>query len=76
LLVIAAARRLKQEGLAEPVLISNHIVNGVETIDPSDSPRRSGPGAPTALRTPSRYVERITDPHVFVSRKDQRGKGL
>jgi phosphate acetyltransferase len=38
--VIAAARRLKQEGLADPVLISNHIVSGVETVDPFDSPRR------------------------------------
>jgi len=37
--VIAAARRLKDEGLADPVLISNGSVPGVETIDPAKSPR-------------------------------------
>jgi phosphate acetyltransferase len=37
--VIAAARRLIVEGLAEPVLISKTIVPGVETIDPANSPR-------------------------------------
>lgn len=37
--VIAAARRLKDEGLAEPVLISKGSVPGVETIDPGNSSR-------------------------------------
>ena len=37
--VIAAARRLKEEGLAEPVLISKSSVPGVETIDPANSSR-------------------------------------
>lgn len=37
--VIAAAQRLKAEGLAEPVLISKHGVPGIETIDPAASPR-------------------------------------
>jgi phosphate acetyltransferase len=34
-----AARRLKEECLAEPVLISKNAVPGVETVDPADSPR-------------------------------------
>ena len=38
--VIAAAQRLKSEGLAEPVLISPKSVPGIETIDPAASPRR------------------------------------
>jgi phosphate acetyltransferase len=37
--VIAAARRLKDEGLVEPVLISKGSVPGVETIDPGNSSR-------------------------------------
>jgi phosphate acetyltransferase len=37
--VIAAAHRLKEEGMAEPVLISKNTVPGVETIDPAHSPR-------------------------------------
>jgi phosphate acetyltransferase len=37
--VIAAARRLKEEGLAEPVLISMNSVAGLETICPESSPR-------------------------------------
>src|SRR5579872_6232057 len=37
--VIAAAQRLKVDGLAEPVLISKYIVPGIETIDPAVSPR-------------------------------------
>jgi phosphate acetyltransferase len=37
--VIAAARRLKEDGLVEPVLISANTVPGVETIDPANSPR-------------------------------------
>jgi phosphate acetyltransferase len=37
--VIAAARRLKEDGLVEPVLISANTVPGVETIDPVNSPR-------------------------------------
>ncbi len=36
--VIAAARRLKAERLAEPVLIAKNAVLGLETIDPSSSP--------------------------------------
>jgi phosphate acetyltransferase len=36
--VIAAARRLLAERLAEPVLISQTVVPGVETIDPARSP--------------------------------------
>jgi phosphate acetyltransferase len=39
--VIAAARRLKEEGLAEPVLISANAIAGVETVDPARSPRLS-----------------------------------
>jgi phosphate acetyltransferase len=37
--VVAAARRLREEGLAEPVLISKNAVPGVETVDPASSPR-------------------------------------
>jgi phosphate acetyltransferase len=37
--VIEAARRLKQEGLAEPVLISMNSVAGLETICPESSAR-------------------------------------
>ncbi len=37
--VVAAARRLKAEGLAEPILISKHRVPGIETIDPGTSTR-------------------------------------
>jgi phosphotransacetylase len=37
--VVAAARRLKLEGLADPTLISNDVISGVETIDPAGSPR-------------------------------------
>jgi phosphate acetyltransferase len=37
--VIAAARRLKEEGLAEPVLISKNDIPGVESVDPALSPR-------------------------------------
>lgn len=37
--VIVAARLLQSEELAEPVLISRHAVDGLETIDPADSPR-------------------------------------
>lgn len=36
--VIAAARRLKAEGLADPVLIAKNAVLGLETIDPPSSP--------------------------------------
>jgi phosphate acetyltransferase len=37
--VIAAAQRLKREGVAEPVLISKNSVLGLESIDPASSPR-------------------------------------
>jgi phosphate acetyltransferase len=37
--VIAASLRLKEEGLAEPVLISKNAILGIETIDPAHSPR-------------------------------------
>jgi phosphate acetyltransferase len=37
--VIAAARRLKQDGLADPVLISNNALPGLETVCPDSSPR-------------------------------------
>jgi phosphate acetyltransferase len=37
--VIAAARRLREEGLAEPVLITKNALAGLETIDPSTSLR-------------------------------------
>jgi phosphate acetyltransferase len=37
--IIAAARRLKEEGLAEPVLVSKSAVQGIETVDPATSPR-------------------------------------
>lgn len=37
--VIAAARRLKSEGLAEPVLISRDTVLGLESVYPQGSPR-------------------------------------
>jgi phosphate acetyltransferase len=37
--VVAAAQRLKAEGLAEPILISKHSVSGIETIDPAASAR-------------------------------------
>ena len=37
--MIAAARRLKEEGLVEPVLISMNSVAGLETICPDSSPQ-------------------------------------
>jgi phosphate acetyltransferase len=37
--VIAAALRLKEEGLAEPVLVSKNAIPGIETVDPASSPR-------------------------------------
>ena len=37
--VVAAARRLKSEGVAEPILISKNSVLGLESIDPASSPR-------------------------------------
>lgn len=37
--VIAAARLLKAEGLAEPVLVSANTVLGIETVYPASSPR-------------------------------------
>ncbi len=37
--VIAAALRLREEGLAEPVLIARNTVAGIETIDPARSLR-------------------------------------
>ncbi len=37
--VIRAARLLKQEGVADPVLISKNSVLGLESIDPASSPR-------------------------------------
>jgi phosphate acetyltransferase len=36
--VIEAARRLKAEGLAEPVLIAKNAVLGIDSIDPPSSP--------------------------------------
>jgi phosphate acetyltransferase len=39
--VITAARLLKEEGLAEPVLIGRNALIGLETIDPAASPRLS-----------------------------------
>ncbi len=36
--VIEAARRLKQDRVAEPVLIARHTALGLETIDPPSSP--------------------------------------
>jgi len=40
--VIAAARRLNQEGLAHPVLISSNSVLGLESVYPASSPRLRG----------------------------------
>jgi phosphate acetyltransferase len=37
--VITAAGRLKEEGLADPVLISKNTVPGLDTVDPASSPR-------------------------------------
>ncbi len=37
--VIAAARRLREEGLAQPVLISRNSTLGLESVDPASSPR-------------------------------------
>src|SRR5579863_9018176 len=37
--VVAAAQRLKADGLAEPILISKQVVPGIETIDPAESTR-------------------------------------
>src|ERR1700691_6057173 len=37
--VIVAALRLREEGLAQPVLITKNAVGGVETVDPAHSPR-------------------------------------
>src|SRR5215472_9289215 len=37
--VIAAAQRLKADGLAEPVLVSKQHIQGIETVDPANSPR-------------------------------------
>lgn len=40
--VIAAARRLKQEQLVDPVLISQNTVLGIETVYPAGSPKLEG----------------------------------
>jgi phosphate acetyltransferase len=37
--IVAAARRLKSEGLAEPVLLSRNTVLGLESVYPQGSPR-------------------------------------
>jgi phosphate acetyltransferase len=43
--VIQAARRLQEEGLAEPILLTTHALPGIETIDPASSPRLQAYGA-------------------------------
>jgi phosphate acetyltransferase len=54
--VIAAARRLKAEGLAEPVLISQHSIPGIETVDPANSPHLAGYAAHYHRRRASKGV--------------------
>ena len=43
--VIEAARRLQEEGLAEPILLTKVTLPGLETIDPASSPRLQAYGA-------------------------------
>lgn len=57
--VIAAAQRLKAEGLAEPVLISKNSVPGIETIDPATSPRLPDYAAHYHQRRASKGVTEI-----------------
>ncbi len=54
--VIAAARRLQEDGLVEPVLISKTSVPGIETIDPNNSPRLRDYAALYQLRRASKGV--------------------
>jgi phosphate acetyltransferase len=54
--VIVAARRLKEEGLVEPVLLSKLPVEGIETVDPSNSPRLQAYGALYQRRRASKGV--------------------
>lgn len=57
--VIAAARRLAEEELAEPVLISRNSVPGIETIDPDASPRLVDYAAHYMMRRASKGVTEV-----------------
>jgi phosphate acetyltransferase len=57
--VIAAAQRLKAEGLIEPVLISKRSVPGIETIDPEGSPRLATYAAYYRQRRASKGVSEV-----------------
>jgi phosphate acetyltransferase len=54
--VVVAARRLKAEGLAEPVLISKCSLAGIETVWPSNSPRLAAYAALYQRRRASKGV--------------------
>jgi phosphate acetyltransferase len=57
--VIAAAQRLKAEGLIEPVLISKRSLPGIETIDPEGSPRLAAYAAHYRRRRASKGVSEV-----------------
>jgi phosphate acetyltransferase len=59
--VIDAARRLKRENLAEPVLISKTSVLGLESVDPSSSPRLRDYAALYHQRRASKEAKGITE---------------
>ena len=54
--VVAAARLLKADGVADPVLISAHTVLGLETVYPASSPRLRDYAAYYHLRRASKLV--------------------
>ena len=57
--VIAAAQRLKAEGLAEPILITKVSLPGIETVDPATSPRLADYAAHYHRRRASKGVTEI-----------------
>jgi phosphate acetyltransferase len=57
--VIEAARRLKQDGLAEPILISRTAVPGIERVHPGESPRLRDYAAHYAERRASKGVTEV-----------------
>jgi phosphate acetyltransferase len=54
--VVAAARRLKEDRLVEPVLIAKNAAPGLETIDPASSPRLADCAAHYRLRRAAKGV--------------------
>jgi len=57
--VITAAGRLKEEGLADPVLISKNPIAGLETVDPASSPRLADYAAFYQKRRASKGVTEV-----------------